>query len=97
MVVIDAEKHNLDFKASFQSNNILQLKQKYQSKEESKGLGASTLISRAGSEIRIPDRKARPAAEGGPIDKATGRKVFVETGANENNQGWEGYSQDPES
>ena len=77
MVVIDAEKHNLDWKASAEVNGIAQLKAKYQGGAKS---GASTLISRAGAEIRVPDRKARPAKEGGPIDRATGRKVFVETG-----------------
>jgi transposase len=85
MVVIDSEKHNLDYKSSARDNGIANLKEKYQgipsgSKVPSRA-GASTLISRAGAETRILARKPRPAAEGGPIDKATGRKVFVPTGA----------------
>ena len=78
MVVIDAEKHGLDYRRSAKENGIAALKAKYQEGSRS---GASTLISRASSEERVPDRKPRPASEGGPIDKATGKKVFVETGA----------------
>ena len=50
MVVIDAEKHNLDHKASFKDNNITELKQKYQDKGDGKYGGAGTLITRAKSE-----------------------------------------------
>lgn len=80
MVVIDAEKHVLDHKASYKANNIQSLKKKYQGKDESKGLGAATLISRARADHYIPVRKPRPAKDGGPIDRKTGKKVFVETG-----------------
>ena len=78
MVVIDAEKHNLDWKASARDNNISQLQQKYQDKA---GGGASTLISRAGATSRIPERKLRLASEGGPVDKKSGKRIFVPTGA----------------
>lgn len=77
MVVIDAEKHHLDWKRSAQENGIASLKEKYQG---GKRKGASTLISRATSEKRVVERRARRASEGGPIDVATGRKVFVPTG-----------------
>ena len=77
MVVIDAEKHNLNYKQSAIDNGIAQLKAKYQGGPKA---GASTLISRAGAEIRVPDRKPRSAAKGGPVDKATGKKVFEPTG-----------------
>jgi DNA-binding CsgD family transcriptional regulator len=82
MVVIDSEKHNLDFKASERDHGILALKKKYQGVHPRTGQarGASTLITRAGSETRVNKRKARPAAEGGPIDPKTGKRVFVETG-----------------
>ena len=76
MVVIDAEKHNLNYKQSAIDNGIRQLKAKYQGGERA---GASTLISRAKSELRIPHRTGRPAKEGGPIDKATGEKRWVNT------------------
>lgn len=51
MVVIDANKHKLDYKQSFKDNNIAQLKNKYQEG------GASTLISRAKSEKSVDKRQ----------------------------------------
>lgn len=77
MVVIDSEKHGLDYKASAKDNGIAQLKEKYQGSVRS---GARTLITKAGSEERIPERKPRSASKGGPIDPVTGKKVFEETG-----------------
>lgn len=74
MVVIDAEKHQLNYKQSERDNGIAALKKKYQSG------GASTLISRASGEKRIPKRKIRSARDGGGIDPKTGKKVWVETG-----------------
>lgn len=74
MVVIDAEKHQLNYKQSERDNGIAALKKKYQSG------GASTLISRASGEKRIPKRKIRSAREGGGIDLKTGKKVWIETG-----------------
>lgn len=77
MVVIDSEKHNLDYRQSYIDHGIAALSEKYQG---SKRGGASTLISKASSEIRVPDRKLRSVREGGPIDKKTGEKVYTETG-----------------
>jgi len=74
MVIIDSEKHVLDHKASESLNGIPALKKKYQAG------GASTLISRAKAPTFLPDRTPRPAKDGGPIDRRTGKKVFVETG-----------------
>jgi hypothetical protein len=73
MVVIDAEKHHLDYKRSAQENGIPALMQKYQNR---KGGGSSTLISRAKSKTEIPRRIPRPMSEGGPVDPATGKRVF---------------------
>jgi DNA-binding CsgD family transcriptional regulator len=78
MVVIDAEKHGLNYKQSAIDNGIRQLKLKYQGKADS---GASTLISRARSRKDVPDRKPRSAAKGGPVNRVTGAKVFEPTGA----------------
>jgi hypothetical protein len=80
MVVIDAEKHNLDYRGSFKANGIPALKAKYQGQgaKRPEQAGASTLITRAGSDAYINKRKPRPASQGGPIDKATGKLVFVE-------------------
>jgi 2'-5' RNA ligase len=77
MVVIDAEKHNLNWKQSAKDNGISALKAKYQDGARS---GASTLISQASSEKRINDRKPRSAANGGPIDPKTGKLMYEETG-----------------
>lgn len=77
MVVIDAEKHELNWKQSAIDNGISQLKAKYQSSARG---GASTIISRKGSTVSIPDQKPRSAKSGGPVDKATGRKVYEPTG-----------------
>jgi transposase len=82
MVVIDAEKHKLDYRRSYDENGIKALKQKYQyDPKTNKSGGASTLLSRATSEQRVLDRKPRYSKEGGPIDKVTGEKVYVNTGA----------------
>lgn len=74
MVVIDAEKHNLNYKQSAIDNGIRELKEKYQ---EGRGArrGASTIVSRATSEKRVPERK-----QGYRIDPKTGKKIYLETG-----------------
>lgn len=69
MVVIDAEKHHLDYKKSAIDNGIAQLKVKYQGSARS---GASTLISRSSSEQRVGIRKEK-------IDPETGKKVYTYT------------------
>ena len=81
MVVIDAEKHELDYKSSAKQNGIAQLTKKYQAKDDPSkpSGGAATLISRASSKVYVPDRTPRSAAQGGPIDKSTGERVFVPT------------------
>lgn len=80
MVVIDAEKHDLNYKQSALDQGIKQLKIKYQARPDGTAGGASTLISRASSEARVNARKARAAKEGGLIDKATGKLHYVDTG-----------------
>lgn len=88
MVVIDAEKHKLDYKQSEIDNNIAQLREQYQSRTlpsgETKVGGATTLLSRATATDRRPEQKLRSAAEGGPIDPKTGKQVFVDTGKTRN-------------
>ncbi len=71
MVVIDAEKHHLNYRQSAIDNNIRDLKKKYQGKSNG---GASTLISRAGSEKRVLERKTLVR-----VDPLTGKKVFENT------------------
>lgn len=74
MVVIDAAKHGLDWKTSESDNDIRGLKKKYQG-----GRGAATLISRARGPVYVDEIRLRKASEGGPIDPATGKKVWIKT------------------
>ena len=72
MVVIDAEKHHLNYKQSAIDNGIPALVKKYQS--GTKGGGASTLISKGSSVVRgIEKRKLH-------IDPETGKKYYTYTG-----------------
>ena len=71
MVVIDAQKHHLNYKQSEIDNNIAELKRLYQHNDATgKDGGASTLISRAKSDLYVPERK-----EGVYVDKTTGKVV----------------------
>lgn len=74
MVVIDAEKHSLDYKASYNENGIRALNVKYQGKP---GGGSATLISRATSKTLVDATKPRSPKDGGPIDPKTGRLMTV--------------------
>lgn len=64
MVVIDAEKHHLDYKASEAENNIAALKRKYQVHIDDDGNihygGASTILSRAKGEKTVDKRQGSP-------------------------------------
>ena len=61
MVVIDAAKHKLDYKQSEIDNNIASLKKKYQKHQDDDGSGgASTLISRAKSQVSVDKRQGSP-------------------------------------
>lgn len=73
MVVIDAQKHNLDYKRSYVENDIAALKVKYQGGTLSNPRGASTLISKAGSEKRVDKRKEWRRKD---IDPETGEKIY---------------------
>lgn len=78
MVVIDAEKHKLNYKQSEKDNGIAELKSRYQgyvAEDGSRKGGASTLLSRRGQDVRIPERRGS-----GIIDPATGKIVYKESG-----------------
>lgn len=72
MVVIDAQKHKLNYKLSEEDNNIKQLKKKWQ---DPPYYGASTIVSKAGSSKRIPERKQLVK-----INPKTGEQIFTPTG-----------------
>ena len=71
MVVIDAKKHELNYKQSEIDQGIQELYEKYQGKKRG---GASTLISKASGEKHILDREVKG------IDKKTGELIYRETG-----------------
>ncbi|MCM1179393.1 MAG: helix-turn-helix domain-containing protein [Clostridium sp.] len=76
MVVIDAEKHKLNYKQSEIDNGISSLKKKYQGHYDEDGKyheGAATLISRAKSETSVLKRKGSPI-----IDPKTGEQTYKE-------------------
>ena len=91
MVVIDAEKHDLNYRQSFLDNSIADLKTRYQGAPDA---GAATLISRAKSEVYVSRRRpvTKEDMERDPslrglvrksdysVDPRTGKKVFVPTG-----------------
>src|SRR5262249_20598304 len=84
MVIIDAEKHHLNYKESARVNGIDHLRERYQGRNPDTGRlkGASAIVTRSGNAtVPVPERKLRSAAAGGQIDPATGRKVYVLTGA----------------
>ena len=67
MVVIDAEKHKLDYKQSEIDNNIAALHKRYQGRSTG---GASTLLSRSKGEIDVDKR------QGSPIINIKGNKNY---------------------
>lgn len=93
MVVIDSEKHHYDYRQSYIDNGIQELKNIYQKSAEDSS-GASTIISRASSEVRVPERKVQnyiskyeiyvdkdgTVKSKGNVDPKTGKLIFPETG-----------------
>lgn len=84
MVVIDAEKHGLDYKQSYIDNHIATLKEKYQGGAQK---GASTLISQAGA-VKYINERTEGAYVTDPktgkakkvyIDPDTGKKLYTYT------------------
>lgn len=91
MVVIDAEKHKLDYRKSEKDNNIAELREKYQRHEENNPAavdratgksilgktktGPSTLISRANQDIDVLETRGTPY-----VDRATGELITKQSG-----------------
>ena len=79
MVIIDAEKHNLDWRRSAIDNNIAYLKEKYQGGANK---GASTLISQAKADVYVNDRREVTSPNDKTLTKAEkeawlrGEKVY---------------------
>ena len=81
MVIIDAQKHSLDYKKAYEEYGIAKLKEKYRGDPRA---GAATVVTRAGADKYVNQRKpAKSNKELGivnGIDIHTGKKVYEETG-----------------
>lgn len=85
MVIIDSEKHQLDYKQSYADNRIAELKEKYQGGENK---GSATIISRAKSPKMVDERKEGVIVEDPVtgtkkrmyVDPNTGEKLYTPTG-----------------
>ena len=71
-VIIDAEKHKLNYKGAEKEYGIPELHEKYQGKKTG---GAVTIIARASGEYDVPERSKYYK-----IDPDTGEKVYTPTG-----------------
>lgn len=75
MVVIDAEKHKLDYKQSEIDNGISSLKKKYQGRIDPETgrykEGAGTILSRAKGQVSVEKRQGSPI-----IDPKTGKQTW---------------------
>lgn len=86
MVVIDAEKHHLDYKQSAKDNDIYELSKTYQthSVNGKEKQGASTVLSRAKAQTyvnqrkEVTDRNKMTPAEQKAFDE--GKKIYHDTG-----------------
>lgn len=84
MVVIDAEKHKLDYKQSEKDNGIAELKKTYQIRVDEDGTvkagGASTLISKKKQDVRVPERQgsAMINPETGEVTYKTSGRTYVD-------------------
>lgn len=86
MVVIDAEKHHLDWKQSERDNDIIALRKKYQGVNQDTGQpkGASTILSKASGEVYVNERKEVNRLSDMTPEEQTrwknGEKIYHDTG-----------------
>lgn len=71
MVIIDAEKHKLNYKACYEEMRIDELKRKYQMKDNGKYGGSGTIVSKASGEEHVKEKEWQ-----GKIDPETGEKIW---------------------
>lgn len=81
MVVIDAEKHKLDYKQSEIDNNIAALRKEYQGKADGTSGGAATILSRAKGQYSVDKRQGSykvnmPGTEDYDPTKPDGAKLW---------------------
>lgn len=93
MVVIDARKHKLNYKASEKDNNIKELVEKYKTEYspilDKVSTGSSTFISRAGADVDVPKRRGAPYIdkEGKLVYKVDEKRFYEETKVVKDKQG----------
>ena len=76
-VVIDAEKHDLDFRQAKKDCQIDRLRKEYQRQSDGTTGGAATLLSRAKSEVKVDTRKeVIPKKEFRESDAYKGEKIY---------------------
>ena len=76
-VVIDAEKHDLDFRRAKKDCQIDRLRKEYQRQPDGSTGGAATLLSRAKSQYKVDTRKeVIPTKEFRESDAYTGEKMY---------------------
>ena len=83
MVIVDAEKHKLNYKQSELDNGIDELKRLYQKKPNGGYGGVSTLLSRSTSEEHIPERKLKAPSKMSAEEYKRyldGEQIWVNTG-----------------
>ncbi len=83
MVVIDAEKHHLNYRQSEIDNGIAELRQKYQPKNDDIPGGSSTLLSRTTKDMRVEARKEKATYKMTPDELArwkNGEIIYEYTG-----------------
>lgn len=78
MVIIDAKKHQLDYKQAYKDYGIAKLKEKYRGNSQA---GAATIVTRAGSQDHPLELKKAPSSKElgivNGIDVNTGKKVYT--------------------
>lgn len=93
MVVIDAKKHQLNYKQAYIDYGIAELKKKYQTNEETGHVGgASSLLSRAKSPTEVDIRSSTSK-----IDPDTGKRIYDTPKETTRVEKKKVYAKDPET
>lgn len=93
MVVIDAKKHELNYKQAYDDYHIGDLKKKYQTNEETGHVGgASSLLTRAKSPTEVDVR-----SNSSRIDPETGKRIYDTPKVTQKPDRRKVYAKDPET
>jgi len=93
MVVIDAKKHELNYKQAYDDYHIGDLKKKYQTNEETGHVGgASSLLTRAKSPTEVDVRSNTSR-----IDPKTGKRIYDTPKVTQKMERKKVYAKDPET